>query len=101
MQFLVIGKDGTDSAAPSRRAAVRPAHIELGNQLREEKKHLFGVALLNNDGGLIGSVLLVDFENREALDRWLEIEPYVTGNVWKTIEINPCTIGPSFINCLR
>lgn len=101
MKYLVIGRDGSDPKAPARRAAVRPAHLELGNQLREEKKHLFGVALQNEEGGLIGSVLLVDFESREKLNEWLKVEPYVTGKVWKNIEVTPCIIGPSFIDSLR
>lgn len=101
MKFLVIGRDGTDPDAPARRTAVRPAHLELGNRLRAEGKHLFGVALQNDIGTLIGSVLLVEFDDRAQLDRWLEVEPYVTGDVWKQIEISPCIIGPSFIDALR
>lgn len=38
MQFLVLGYDGKDSDAPSRRQAVRQQHIELGNKLMAEGK---------------------------------------------------------------
>lgn len=32
MQFLVIGKDGTDEKAMERRMAVRQAHLKLGDK---------------------------------------------------------------------
>lgn len=96
MQFVVIGYDGSDPEALQRRLAARPAHIELGNRLREEGRHLYGVALLDNSESMIGSVLIVDFESREELDRWLKVEPYVTGGVWKRVEVLPCRVGPSF-----
>ena len=60
---------------------------------------LYGVAMLNDEGVMVGSVLIADFENREALDAWLEQEPYVTGKVWERIEVSHCQVGPSFLNC--
>ena len=96
MQFLVIGHDGTDAEALNRRLAARPAHIEMGNRLRAEGKHLFGVALLDDSEKMVGSVLLVDFADRAGLDSWLEQEPYVTGKVWQRIEVTRCQVGPSF-----
>lgn len=47
---------------------------------------------------MIGSVLIVDFPTREALDGWLKVEPYVVGDVWKQIEITPCKVPPMFMN---
>lgn len=35
MQFVIIGKDGTDEKAKDRRLAARPAHIALGDKLRK------------------------------------------------------------------
>lgn len=96
MQFLVIGHDGTDEHALSRRLAVRDAHIALGNKLRDAGKMLYGAAILDDHGKMIGSVLICEFDSRTELDRWLKEEPYVKGDVWKKIEIQPCKIGPSF-----
>ena len=36
---------------------------------------------------MIGSSLVVEFESREALDHWLQNDPYVTGNVWQDITV--------------
>lgn len=97
MQFIVIGRDGDDKQASARRRAVRDAHLKLGDQLFTEGKLLDGGALLNDDGNMVGSWLLCNFESKQALDSWLEIEPYVIGNVWQHIEIVPTKIGPSFV----
>lgn len=35
MQFLVIGKDGTDEKAMERRLAVRRPHLELGDKMEK------------------------------------------------------------------
>src|SRR5258708_1981712 len=96
MQFVIVAKDGTDAEAPARRLAARPAHIELGSRLRDSGEHLYGVALPDDAGMMIGSVLVVDYKSRQELDAWLAGEPYATGNVWKSIEILPCRVGPSF-----
>src|SRR5260221_11789858 len=96
MQYIVIARDGSDSEALNRRLAVRSAHVELGNKLRDEGRHLYGVALLDSSEHMIGSVLVVDFYSREELDAWLKVEPYMTGKVWESVEILPCRVGPSF-----
>jgi uncharacterized protein len=97
MQYLVIGRDGTDSEALNRRLAARPAHLELGQRLQAEGKHLMGVALLDDAGEMIGSALIVDYATRADLDAWLSQEPYVVGKVWQQIEVTPCKVGPAFL----
>ena len=97
MQYLVMGRDGTDAEALNRRLAARPAHLELGGRLRAEGKHLLGVALLDDSGKMIGSALIVDFASRADLDDWLSQEPYVVGKVWQEIEVTPCKLGPAFL----
>ncbi len=96
MQFIVIGHDGTDSSALQRRLFARPAHIQLGDKLRDSGNMLYGVAMLNDSGNMCGSVLVCEFPSRMELDAWLKTEPYVTGNVWEKIEVIPCKVGPSF-----
>ncbi|MBI4371374.1 MAG: hypothetical protein HY552_03650 [Elusimicrobia bacterium] len=96
MQFLIIGHDGRDPDAPSRRLAAREAHLELGDQMRERGELLYAVAKLNDAGDMVGSVLIVDFSSRESLDAWLKTEPYVAGKVWEWVDVQPCCVGPSF-----
>ncbi len=97
MPFLVLGYDGEDEDALARRMAVRDEHIKMGDRLRDEGKVLYGVAMLDDSGKMIGSVYIMNFDTREELDAWLKTEPYVSGDVWKRIEIKPCKVGPSFL----
>ena len=92
MQFLVIGKDGTDEKAQERRQAVRPAHIALGEKLLVSGNLWYGAALLDDAGQMIGSMFVMNFPSKKELQEWLDQEPYVTGEVWKSVEIQKCNV---------
>lgn len=92
MQFLIIGKDGIDEKAKERRAAARSAHIALGEALRLSGNMWYGAALWDDDNEMIGSMLLMDFPSRKELQDWLDKEPYITGDVWKSVEILKCNV---------
>ncbi len=89
MQFLLIAHDDTDSDAKNRRAEVRPEHLRKIKILKDNGEFLFGGAILDNIGNMIGSMILYDMPDREALDERLKDEPYVYARVWKKIEIVP------------
>ena len=92
MQFLIIGLDGTDTNAKERRFAARSRHIELGEKLRQSGNLWYGAALLNELGEMNGSMYLMDFKDRAELQMWLDEEPYITGDVWRTLEIRPASV---------
>jgi uncharacterized protein YciI len=96
MQFLLIGHDGTDEGALDRRMAVREDHIARNDKLRDAGHLLYAVAILDDGGKMIGSSLIYEFESRADLDDWLNVEPYIFGNVWQKIEISQCRVGPTF-----
>ncbi len=96
MQFVVIAYDGKDDKAFERRLAAREEHVALGNRMRDAGQMLYGVAILDDSGKMIGSVMICEFASKAELDQWLKIEPYVTADVWQEIEIKPCRVGPSF-----
>lgn len=96
MQYLVIAYDGTDSQAADRRAEAREKHLALGDEMVADGRALFGTAIVNEEGTMIGSMYVVDFPSRTELDAWLESEPYVVGGVWRDISVQPCAVGPSF-----
>lgn len=89
MQFLVIAKDGTDEGALERRQRTRPAHLAGIGPLVESGSVLVGGAILSEAGDMVGSVLLVEFPGREALDAWLARDPYVTDGVLDEVEVHP------------
>ncbi|OPJ59792.1 YciI family protein [Clostridium oryzae] len=96
MQFLVIGRDGKDEKALERRLSVREKHLALAGKMAKEGKSLYGGPLLDDTGKMVGSFFVVDFPSREGVDEWLKVEPYVTGNVFKEITIQPCSIAEVF-----
>ena len=95
MQFLVCGYDGDDDGALDRRMAVRQEHLALGDKLTAEGTMLFAVALLDGDK-MVGSAIVVEVASRDDVERWLQIEPYVVGDVWRRIEVTACRVGPRF-----
>ncbi|MBE0655479.1 MAG: hypothetical protein IH594_16880 [Bacteroidales bacterium] len=89
MQFILICYDGTDSGALARRMLVREDHLEKVRDLKKENNFIWGGAILDDMGKMIGSVVLYEYPDRESLDRMLETEPYILGKVWERIEIKP------------
>jgi uncharacterized protein len=96
MQFLLIARDGRDAEALDRRLRVRDQHLAPGDELVRQGHMLYGSAILDDDGQMVGSMLVLDFPSRAELDEWLAKEPYVLGDVWADIKIMPTRVGPSF-----
>lgn len=96
MQFLIHALDYRDAEALDRRMAARAAHVTLIDELKAKGHMLLGAALLNDEGQMVGSVIVAEFEHKADLDAWLAIEPYQIQRVWETVTITPCKLGPSF-----
>jgi uncharacterized protein len=95
MQFIVLGYDGDDQGALDRRLAARPAHLESFQQGLEQGIFLFASAILDDDGKMIGSLIVCEFPSRQALEeQWLKHEPYVVGDVWRRIEVTRAQVPP-------
>lgn len=89
MQFLLVAYDGTDPGALDRRMKVRPEHLEKIALLKKSGEFLLGGAILDDNGRMIGSMIVYEFPDREALEKRLREEPYITANVWQKIVIHP------------
>ncbi|MBU1342217.1 MAG: hypothetical protein KKE44_07970 [Proteobacteria bacterium] len=95
MQFIVTGYDGKDEGALDRRMAAREAHLAKAKTMYETGRWLYAVAILNDAGKMAGSVIVCDFDSRQALEsEWLEKEPYVLGKVWEKIDITRAQVAP-------
>src|SRR5665213_2509488 len=88
MQFVIIGLDGKDDKALERRMEARQSHMDMGEELRRSGNMWYGAALLNDDGTMKGSMILVDFPSEKELQEWLDMEPYVVGDVWQDITVH-------------
>lgn len=48
--------------------------------------------ILDEEGKMKGSLLVVEFSSREEVDEYLANEPYVKANVWQTIEVEQMNV---------
>ncbi len=99
MQFIVIGRDGTDEGALERRMAARDAHLKVCADSVASGNQLIGAAMMDDAGKMNGSVMVMNFDNRADLDAWLAREPYVSGKVWDRVEVIPCKVPDTFAHC--
>lgn len=89
MQYVVHAYDHTGPDALDRRMAARPAHLTYVSQLKEKGQFLLGGALLDPDGKMIGSMLMLDMETEDQLTTYLENDPYIVQGVWAKIDVKP------------
>ena len=43
--------------------------------------------MLDDEGKMKGSVLVMEFDSREELDRYLDSEPYIAEHVWERVDV--------------
>lgn len=84
MQFIIKAYDGEGML--EKRLEVRPSHLEGMKRMREHV--ICAGGLLDEEGNMKGSILIMEFESREELDEYLTNEPYVQHHVWDQIEVN-------------
>ena len=83
MQFVIKAYDGENML--EKRMAVRPQHLE---GMKKLGRHIVCAGgILDEEGNMKGSALIVDFEDRAALDEYLKNETFVVEHVWEKIEV--------------
>lgn len=92
-QFLILADDYKDPDALSRRLSVRENHLQRMREERAKGNFIVGGAKLDEQGNMHGSMLVVQLENEDAVKKWIDEDPYVTGKVWENIEILPFRIA--------
>jgi uncharacterized protein YciI len=89
VQYIVYAHDHTDEHALERRMAIRPDHLQGVREMKGRGQFHLGGALLDEQGRMIGSMMLVEFELEEDLRAWLDVEPYIVEGVWERYEVKP------------
>jgi uncharacterized protein YciI len=88
MQFIITAYDG--EGVLEKRMEVRPRHLEgmakLGSHI------VCAGGLLDEEGKPKGSVLVMEFADRAALDEYISNEPYVLEHVWEKIEVETMNV---------
>ena len=88
MQFVITAYDGEGML--DRRLKVRPEHLE--NIARMKDRVLCAGGLLDDEGRMKGSVLVMEFENRKQVDEYLKGEPYYTEHVWEKVTVEAMNV---------
>ena len=88
MQIAITAYDGQNML--EKRMAVRPRHLE--NLARIKGKILCAGGILDEEGKMKGSVMIVDFDSRECLDEYLKSEPYILEKVWEKVKAEPMNV---------
>ena len=92
-QYLIHAYDGTDAQALDRRMAARPVHLQGAKDLKDAGHFILGGAILDDQGQMIGSVMILEFETTAQFDHWYSTEPYITQGVWQYIEVKPFRVA--------
>ena len=92
-QYLITAYDFTDTEALKRRMDVRPHHLDNTRQLKLQGNFVFAGAMLNDEGNMVGSTMVLQFESEEELQAWNQAEPYITQGVWETVDIKPIKVA--------
>lgn len=88
MQFIIKAYDGPDML--DKRMAVRPRHLEGMTKLGP--RVICAGGMLDEQGKMKGSALVMEFSDRAALDEYLASEPYVIEGVWQKIEVETMNV---------
>lgn len=76
-----------------KRLAIRPQHLVRLQKLNDEGRLIVAGAMPkepdNPQAGFYGSTIIVDFDSREALEEWLQEEPFLKEGVYAHIDVKP------------
>ncbi|PCH35759.1 hypothetical protein WOLCODRAFT_156458 [Wolfiporia cocos MD-104 SS10] len=87
-KFIVYAPDATDPDAFQRRLSVRPKHVEKAADLHRDGIIKVGGAMLtpesltSDEKKMVGSVLIYEASNIEAVRKIVEEDIYYTSGVW-------------------
>lgn len=89
MLYVIHAYYHTDADALDRRMAARADHFNYVRQLKATGQFLLGGALLDPEGKMIGSMLILNMETEDQLTTYLHTDPYSVKGVWDKIDIKP------------
>ena len=92
-QYLITAFDGTNENALNHRMNIRPYHLESVKKMKETGNFIIGGAILNDDGKMIGSTMILQFEDSQELQNWIDSEPYIQKKVWEKFDVKPFRVA--------
>jgi uncharacterized protein YciI len=93
MLYAVISQDIENSL--EKRMAVRPAHIERLNILKNEGRLILAgphPAIDNNEpgeAGFTGSLVVAEFDSLADAQAWADADPYLASGAYESVVVKP------------
>jgi uncharacterized protein len=93
MWYLILGHDVPDSLA--KRMAIRPAHLERLNRLRDQGRLFVAGPMPAMDSedpgaaGFAGSAIIADFSSLQEARDWAAQDPYLEAGVYSKVDVWP------------
>lgn len=93
MLYAIISEDNENSL--EKRLAVRPAHLERLQQLKNQGRLILAgphPAIDSEDpgsAGFTGSLIVAEFESLEQAQQWAGDDPYIAAGVYKQVTVKP------------
>ena len=93
MLYAVISQDIENSLG--KRMAVRPAHIERLNILKNEGRLILAgphPAIDNNEpgeAGFTGSLVVAEFDSLADAQAWADADPYLASGAYESVVVKP------------
>ncbi|MBT3195845.1 MAG: YciI family protein [Candidatus Ruthia sp.] len=93
MLYAVISQDVENSL--EKRMAVRPAHIDRLNILKNEGRLILAgphPAIDNNEpgeAGFTGSLVVAEFDCLEDAQAWADADPYMASGAYESVVVKP------------
>lgn len=93
MLYAIIGEDVPNGQA--KRAAARPAHLAHIDELVQAGQVILAGPFPGIDSpdpgpaGMVGSLIVAEFESLEAAQAWIEADAYVTQGVFGKVTVRP------------
>lgn len=87
--FVLFGHDVEDST--EKRKQTRPEHLHRIQLLNEQGRVLLAgpCPKQHGDAEMLGSLMVIDFENKLEAETWAQAEPYLKAGVYSHIDIYP------------
>lgn len=93
MLYAIIGEDVPNGQA--KRAAARPAHLAHIDELVQAGRVILAGPFPGIDSpdpgpaGMVGSLIVAEFESVEAAQAWIDADAYVTQGVFGKVTVRP------------
>ncbi len=93
MHYVIYAEDTPDSL--EKRKTVRAAHLQRLETLKAENRLIVAGPLLGGENentaisGIIGSLIIAEFDNLNAAKAWAAADPYVTADVYANVMVLP------------